>query len=169
MLDPESVIADIRLVTWFSNVGKSDPIDSPFDVIHVVSWAQAIKLRSTPEAADAFSEGAGMLSRELSSRFRADYRNWNRVARMVRELLETEILPQVDLIITDSVGLTAIDEDGELVKRSVRWDLAHYAMEYAYSELVAPRFYTHVFEIYRLGHFPCHWNEQSPMGQLWVL
>jgi hypothetical protein len=51
---------------------------------------------------------------------------------------------------------------------SVRWDLIHFGMEYAYSDLIPMQFYAIVFDTYKAGRFPCNWNEVWPHGRIWL-
>lgn len=126
-------------------------------------------LRGSDQAANAFSEGSGYLTRTLSAKFREQYREWNTIARSNRERLEASLLPGIDEKIQAISDLQSIDYGQQLVKDFVRWDLMHYAAEDAYSELVEPRFYSCLIEVYEAGRFPCHWDEAWPDGQIWIL
>jgi hypothetical protein len=138
-------------------------------VVRVSSWKEAIDRRGSIQASNAFLEGGGMLTRSLGSDFRSDYQKWNRIAYSFREGMEEQILPDIDALV-DSTTEIAVEESGpHLIKNWIRWDLAHYCMERAYAELVKPRFYSEIFEVYREGHFPCDWNEVWPNGKLWIL
>jgi hypothetical protein len=83
-------------------------------------------------------------------------------------MLEEDIYPVVDLAIDSISELNAIEGGIHVLKDSVRWDLSHIVMEHVYSDLVPPRFYTLLFEVYESGHFPCGWDEVWPNGKLWV-
>ena len=147
MLDIESAIENMCSIDWLGRAGLRDEIVSTLQLHQVTSWEKALDLRGRAATSDAFSEGRGMLTRDLSSRFRSDYRNWNRIAGRVREELEGKILPAVDAVVDANAAIARIESGSELVKRSVRWDLMHYAMEFAYSQLVSCRFYPQAFGI----------------------
>ncbi len=107
-----------------------------------------------------------MLTRELSSSFRRDYRMWNVIAGEVREVLETRVCCAIDATIDSLAEVKGIDAGAEVLRRSARWDAMHFVMEGVYAHLVPPRFYTAAFQIYAAGHVPCGWDTVWPNGQL---
>ncbi len=148
------------------------PLDfrlEPCTLVKVPSWREAVSLRGSDIASDAFSEASGLLTRKLSAEFRKEYGKWNDIARENRQLMEERLFARVDQRIGEISELEAIDAGPELVRASIRWDLLHFASEQAYSELVAPAFYSRILEIYEAGHFPCNWDKKWPNGKLWAL
>jgi hypothetical protein len=156
-------------IDFFANVGSAETCAvSACESVVVSSWEEAVKLRGSALASDAFSEARGQLTRRLSAEFRKQYREWNTIARRNRELFETDLFPRVDEAIDAIPDLRSIEHGRDLVKDFVRWDVIHYAAEEAYSELVEPRFYSCLIEVYEAGRFPCNWNEVWPNGRIWV-
>ena len=109
-----------------------------------------------------------MLTNIIGLQYRSEYRKWNTIAAEGREALEIEVFPTVDAVIDGNCEIANASVGVDFLKGSVRWDLIHIILEHVYSDLVPPRFYALVFDIYRAGHFPCHWDEVWPNGKLWV-
>ena len=164
----ETCIERLLTIEWFSCVGVSVGSNTRIKIRHVNSWLEALALRGSPKIADAFSEGCGMLTRELSARFRVEYRRWNQIAREARDALEASVFPKVDEFIDSSPEIRRAESGPELAKLSVRWDLIHCIMEEVYSDVVPTRFYGEVLQIYKAGHFPCGWDEIWPEGTVWI-
>lgn len=138
------------------------------DSVVVESWQQAVRLRGSDLASNAFSEARGRLTRKLSAEFRKEYREWNSVAKRNRELFEAHVFPKIEEVIDAIADLRAIEHGQELVKDFVRWDLIHYSAEQVYSDFVCPEFYSCILEVYEAGRFPCGWNEAWPNGRIWL-
>lgn len=165
----EETLEKLRRIDFFSSVGRgvSVPIGM-FEVVRIESWNKAIAVRGSVEASNAFLEGCGRLTRQLSSAFRTQYRQWNAIARDNRELMETQLFPEIDRRIRSISELPSINGGQQFVKDSVRWDLLHFAAEQAYSEFVSPAFYSTIVEVYEAGLFPCKWDRVWPRGTIWV-
>jgi hypothetical protein len=133
------------------------------------SWESALRIRGRNAASNAFLEGANMLTRAVGLQHRAEYRLWNTYAEEAREALHLEVFPRLFAVIDANSEIASTTIGGEFLKEAAWWDLSHVVMEHVYSDLVSPRFYSLIFEIYRAGHFPCNWDEVWPNGKLWVL
>jgi hypothetical protein len=162
--DISPVFDQLQSLQWFSNVGNPPTREMRLQIEPVRSWSAASNLRGSVKASNAFLEASNMLTRELSDAFRVHYRKWNEVADEVRTLLNDRILPGIDR----SAELVIDETSLPVVANSVRWDLIHVLMEYAYSAFVPPRFFEQVFQVYKSGNFPCDWDEKWPDGKLWV-
>ncbi|MEW4571171.1 hypothetical protein AB1L88_25145 [Tautonia sp. JC769] len=156
-------------INFFANVGSAKTlVVDGCDIVVLNSWDEAVTLRGSEQASDAFSEARSRLTRRLSAEFRKEFREWNAISRRNRERFETDLFTKVDKVIDAIPELQSIEHGRELVKDFVRWDMIHYAAEQAYSELVEPSFYSCVIEVYEAGCFPCNWNEVWPNGRIWV-
>jgi len=165
----DQVIARLTSISFFAKVGSMKPLKAgACDSVTVKSWDEAVKLRGSDLAGDAFLEASNRLTHQLSAEFRKEYRQWNIIAGENRELLESHVLPSIDKAIDGFADLRTVEHGQELVKDCVRWDLIHYAAEQAYSGLVRPEFYSCLVEVYEAGRFPCYWDEVWPSGRIWV-
>jgi len=104
----------------------------------------------------------------LSAEFRNEYREWNNIARRIRQLFEVTLFPRIDAVIDVIPDLQSREQSATLIRESVRWDLLHYALEQAYSAVVDPSFYSTIVGVYECGRFPCNWDESWPDGIIWV-
>lgn len=165
----DRTIERLTNIDFLANVGSTKAlVVDGCDIVVVNSWEEAVKLRGSDLASDAFSEARGRLTRRLSAEFRKEYREWNTISRSNRELFEIKLFPKVDELIGAIPDLQSIEHGRDLVKDFIRWDLIHYAAEQAYSELVEPQFYSRVIDVYEAGRFPCNWNEEWPNARIWV-
>lgn len=159
----------LKHIDFFANVGSEESlVVAEYEFRFVDSWSEAVSVRGSDLASDAFSEATGRLTRKLSSEFRKQYRQWNAIVGSYRASLETELFPRLDKLIDSIPELQAITHGPELMKDFTRWDLIHYATEQAYSELVPSQFYSSIIDVYAAGRFPCNWNEEWPNGLLWI-
>ncbi|MBL8828025.1 MAG: hypothetical protein JNM18_13690 [Planctomycetaceae bacterium] len=164
----EMVIRQLSEIPLFRTAGHSWMKSAvPCEIILVDNWSDAISERDG-KASGAFSEAVNRLTLQLSESHRKEYRKWNAYVREVHEEMGDSVFKSIDLAV-DALSVNGISPGfREQLKQFVRWDFIHYAMEQVYSSLVTPPFYTHAMEIYKLGHFPCGWNEVLPNGKIWV-
>ena len=168
MMSIEPTIEAMKNVPWFANVGLPLTIQTKMQFELVNSWEKALSTRGRNAASNAFLEGVNYLTKETGLHFRNENRLWNRFAAEGREALETEVFPRVDAVIDGNAEIANTSVGADFLKSTIRWDLIHIILEHVYSDLVPPRFYALVFDVYRAGHFPCHWDEVWPNGKLWV-
>lgn len=168
MMSIEPVVTLMKDVQWFVNVGSPLTVHAEVQIEAVNSWERALRIRGRNAASNAFLEGVNYLTKETGLYFRQENRLWNTFADEGREALETEIFPTVDAAIDGNAEITNTSVGADFLKGSIRWDLIHIILEHVYSDLVPPRFYALVFDVYRAGHFPCHWDEVWPNGKIWV-
>jgi hypothetical protein len=168
MHEVDAIIGKLESIRWFELVGQECDITTSMSIVRMKSWQKALQTRNLNDTSNAFLEGVNHLTHELSFHFRKESRKWNDYAGECRVILEEDIYPVVDSIIDSTPELNEIEAGVYTLRDSVRWDLSHIVMEHVYSDLVPPRLYTLLLEVYQAGHFPCGWDEVWPNGKLWV-
>lgn len=168
MRDFGPILHVITSVDWLARVGVVDDGWPNPRVTCVGTWQEALHLRGSIPASNAFLEGANRLTRELSSQWRSEYRKWNSLVANAHEALNSDIMPRVADIIDSNDAVSKVENGVAFLKHILLWDLVCTLMEYAYSELVPIGFYGQVLSIYKDGHFPCHWDQVWPGGKVWV-
>ena len=161
MNPPEPALERLSNVDWFANVSRPFAVSLALSTEPVPDWQSAIALRGRADSDNAFLEARGRLTVALSADYRDAYRKWNDFARRARAAIDDTIIPSVTSALPSQ-------NDAEFVLSCVQWDVMNYVMEYVYSDLIPPAFYTAIYNVYAAGHFPCNWDEVWPNGRLWV-
>lgn len=149
-------------VRWFSAVGDSVPAlaeASGFAAQRVASVDEASLLLGMPGWEAVTADAAGRLTEWLSANCKDDFQRWNVIAREVKSLFQSSLIPAARAAVVDlSIDPVLVD--------CATWDVLHAAMEAIYADCRPPRFFGHLLAVYEAGHVPCSWSGAWPDGSL---
>lgn len=152
----------LRIVQWFSNAGRSIEVMLPFAYRLIDSASAAKEAIEQPEWEDWTLERRNDLTSYLHDRFPGRDADWNRIAKVVRETIEGDIVPVAAPVLAEVLPGSTVAMD------ALRWDLAGALMEAAYADCRPPQFFTHLVAVYEAGHLPVGWDAGSGGGTLLV-
>jgi hypothetical protein len=156
----EAFATELGLIPWFTAVGQPLPAGLPFDPLPVRVWAQDVG--GSQPWDEVLLEASNRLTRFLSDRYRARYRQWNMVTFAVRDRVDS---------LRDTIWqpFAARRGLGPPFADWVAWDVVHAAMEHEYRDCAGrPIFSLDLLRVYRAGHVPCGWQGKWPNGRLVV-
>jgi len=147
---------------WFLNVG--DPKSATRivrDFFQVLDWQSAVDaLTQGGKWDDVQMDERNELSLYLNNRCHSEFQKWNFVISEAKVKYEAAFEKLKTYLMKNNLS--------DAILASCQWDTVNaYAANY-FLEWNPPRFYLHLFEIYRAGHFPCGWNGDWPKGKLIV-
>lgn len=164
----DSVAQRLSGINFLSKVGAGVQIQFDSFVLEPVqSWQEAILMHDQDAASDAFTEARNSLTRQLGVNFKKEYRQWEDIVDVFSDSTEI-VFARVSERVNSMPDLLEIPSAAQLVVDWIGWDLVHYCLEQAYSNLVEPGFYSGIANVYEAGHFPCSWNEVWPNGKVWA-
>ncbi len=149
-----SIVDRLLGIDWFASVGEPFDSQPAISVQTVHSWNEAVQECTSENWADTQLEARNMLTRELSTKHRSEYRKWNQHVDHAKELLTLDLV-QLDRRVAE-LGIDPV------VASSAKWDVIGAVMEETYGELSSFRFFTSLIDIYVGGHFPCGWRGEVP-------
>ena len=90
-----------------------------------------------------------------------EQKEWNFIAEEGRYFINQKIIP----VIPEIEGINK-----DCLINDISWNLLHFIIEehYKKKKIIKTHFFRELFEIYRLGHLPCGWNDY-PNGKIIVL
>jgi hypothetical protein len=153
----------LRVVSWFSNVGRTTTLVLPFPFRFVADSAAAKESIEQPEWEDRTLERGNDTTSFLHLRFRNRYSgHWNKIVSVAKAVLSSELEPRL------VPALESAFPGSKVALDAVRWDLVSALMEAAYADCRPPKFFTHLVSVYEAGHLPVGWDEASEGGTLLV-
>lgn len=90
-----------------------------------------------------------------------ELKEWNIIAEEGRYFINKKIIP----VIPEIEGINK-----DCLINDISWNLLHFIIEehYKKKKIIKTNFFRELFELYRLGHLPCGWNDY-PNGKIIVL
>lgn len=159
---PRDLVGELATIEWFSSVGRDDmSIERSLAIParRVPSIATARESISAPEWEAVTADAAGRLTSWLHSRCKAEYQQWNDLVRQVKVALDAEVLPKAR-------AFAATSGIGDILVDCVAWDVLNGVMELTYARCRPPAFFAHLLDVYKVGHLPCGWEGEWPVGKL---
>lgn len=152
-----TTLDELENVHWFSNVGR---IDSEYPLF-LTTWEDAVKHCEGDEWETLCHEAANQYRARLLERDPERFRDWNSIAREVKQLSIPLVLRKTQHVVEqEQLSKNFID--------TVQWDIFHLCMESEYADVFPPGFYASQAYWYVNGHFPCGWEGEFPSGRLIV-
>ena len=136
-------------ISWLSNTGKTTPRPLPLPYRFADTASEAHALIAAPEWENWTLERRNDLSAFLSDPFPSRDAEWSTIARMARRIVDEEVAPASALALADLPPAASA---------ALAWDVANALMEAAYRDCRPPLFFTHLMEVYRVGHLPVGWD-----------
>ena len=141
---PEERLDELLSVPWFSSIGTPS-----------IAAASAL----SPEWADFRLERRNDLTGLLATRLQQRGSEWNPCAKAFGAFYDSYLAATVSAALIPA-GLP------DALAPIVRWDIVSYMQELNYSDVRRPSFFHSLWELYRIGHFPCGWDGIYPAGSL---
>jgi hypothetical protein len=159
----ESFAQELEAIDWFAACGQSMVASFPFMVATVKSWEEAIELCSDQQWENVTLDACNELTVFLHTYHRENYLDWNVITDAAKQRVVTPLKERIWGPFAEQHGL------GKGLLACVSWDVLAAIMEHEYRHCPGkPEFFTHLLQVYRLGHFPCGWSGDWPSGQLFV-
>lgn len=146
----------LRECAWFSQVGRQ-PVEN---MLQVRTWLHAVACCASLSWENAQIEALNELGAKVQMKDRTRYFGvWNPLAK--------EATKAADALIADLLmPILHREKLPGIIRQRISHDLSGIYLEFEYSDIATPGFFTRLAEVYQSGHFPCGWEGEYPDGRL---
>lgn len=152
------LLGNLEGACWFSVVGKTLECD---DTTQVSSWSDAINCLTVYADKRLFVPPVNQIRFLLREKVRNDFRRWNSIADAIR----VQITQLVD---EKTEGLLVEPGKLKLVRDHISWDIMHGCMEKEYENECTINYHRRRVSLLEIGHYPCGWQGDFPVGMHYV-
>ena len=155
----DEIKKEILSINWFSQLGEminKDNVMIEKNLSKVNEFISSIEWENI-----TLEESNNMMIYLYNKISLKELKEWNIIAEEGRYFINKKIIPVIHEI-------EVINKD--CLINDISWNLLHFIIEehYKKKKIIKTNFFRELFELYRLGHLPCGWNDY-PNGKIIVL
>lgn len=159
----EAFAASVEAIEWFDECEEDWTGELLIPSAGIPTLVEAGDLHDDPAWERVTHAAAQRLKNYIAFNCTREYQNWRSLSEAIQERLTRPLAEEVWRPFAEWYGFDNI------FVRGVQWNVLHAALEHEYRECPGrPEFFTHLLEVYRVGHFPCGWEGKWPAGRLLV-
>ena len=155
----DEIKKEILSINWFSQLGEminKDNVMIEKNLSKVNEFISSIEWENI-----TLEERNNMMIYLYNKISLKELKEWNIIAEEGRYFINKKIIP----VIPEIEGINK-----DCLINDISWNLLHFIIEehYKKKKIIKTNFFRELFELYRLGHLPCGWNDY-PNGKIIVL
>ena len=155
----DEIKKEILSINWFSQLGEminKDNVMIEKNLSKVNEFISSIEWENI-----TLEESNNMMIYLYNKISLKELKEWNIIAEEGRYFINKKIIP----VIPEIEGINK-----DCLINDISWNLLHFIIEehYKKKKITKTNFFRELFELYRLGHLPCGWNDY-PNGKIIVL